>query len=115
MDDENLTRNEEEIVENDDVTGEEAHRIEEFRDLRNLIEEVLGEIRSMRDDFAGIREDFTNGREALENARAEFVANGGVITDIDDDGDADIVISGMDALEDEYNDYIPEKLDLDMD
>lgn len=81
--DEDLTRNEEETVERDDVTGEEAHRIGEFDELRSMLSDVLDAVRGMREDVMA----------AVQASAAVSVGNGAVVTD---GGDGSAVIDAED-------------------
>lgn len=56
MDEETLTGEErEQMDETPDETPEEAHRVGEFRELRDLLDEVLSEVRAMRSDIGSLR------------------------------------------------------------
>lgn len=91
MDEENLTEEEREIEERDGVDGEEAHRIGEFDELRNLMEEV-------RDMLAGHIEDVNKRFDGVTTSIAALTEEGAVIReDVDGDGDLDAVL--LDALD----------------
>lgn len=93
----NLTPDEQEIENDTDTSGEEAHRIGEFDDLRDRlerIESVLGNVASMV--------------EAMRTTAAAIdIDNGGEVAD--GDGDADVV------TDDGEVDIIPDYDDMDLD
>lgn len=93
----NLTLDEREIENDTDTSGEEAHRIGEFDDLRDRlerIESVLGNVASMV--------------EAMRTTAAAIdIDNGGEVAD--GDGDADVV------TDDGEVDIIPDYDDMDLD
>ena len=92
-----LTPGEQEIEDETDTSGEEAHRIGEFDDLRDRlerIESVLGNI--------------TSTLEAMRTTAAAIdIDNGADVADIDD-GDAGVVT-------DDEADIIPDYDDMDLD
>lgn len=92
-----LTPDEQEIEDETGTSGEEAHRIGEFDDLRDRlvrIENTLGTI--------------TETLEAMRTTAAAIdIDNGADVVDVDGDGDADIVTD--DAVE------IPDYDDMDLD
>ncbi len=93
MDEQNddLTPEEENLEENTNMDGEEAHRVGEYDELRDKLDTVI----------AGI--------DALTKTVSLFVSNGGaVIRDTDDDGDPDVFD------EDDDGDEIPDVMDLDL-
>lgn len=94
----NLTPDEQRIENDTDTSGEEAHRIGEFDDLRDRlerIESVLGNVASMV--------------EAMRTTAAAIdIDNGGEVADGDGDGDGDVVT-------DDDIDIIPDYEDMDLD
>lgn len=94
-----LTPEEQEIEDGTDTSGEEAHRIGEFDDLRDRlarIESVLGNVASMI--------------EAMRTTAAAIdIDNGGEVADVDGDGDDDVVTDDGEA------DIIPDYDDMDLD
>lgn len=94
-----LTPEEQEIEDETDTSGEEAHRIGEFDDLRDRLERIestLGNITSML--------------EAMRTTAAAIdIDNGADVTDVDGDGDADA------ATDDGEADIIPDYDDMDLD
>lgn len=93
-----LTRNEREVEDDTGTSGEEAHRIGEFDDLRDRldrIESMLGNI--------------TATLEAMRTTAAAIdIDNGADVADVDGDGDADVVT-------DDEVDIIPDYDDMDLD
>lgn len=94
-----LTPEEREIEDETDTSGEEAHRIGEFDDLRDRLERIesmLGNI--------------TSTLEAMRTTAAAIdIDNGGEMADVDGDGDADVVTDDGEA------DIIPDYDDMDLD
>lgn len=92
-----LTTDEQEIEDETGTSGEEAHRIGEFDDLRDRlerIENVLGTI--------------TSTLEAMRTTAAAIdIDNGADVADVDGDGDADVIAD--DEIE------IPDYEDMDLD
>lgn len=92
MDEENLTEEEREIEERDDVDGEEAHRIGEFRELRDIMEDV----RSM---LEGHIQDVNERFDGVATSIAALTEEGAVIREKDADGDGDVDAVLLDALD----------------
>lgn len=94
-----LTPEEREIEDGTDTSGEEAHRIGEFDDLRDRLERIesmLGNI--------------TSTLEAMRTTAAAIdIDNGADVVDADGDGDADVV------TDDGESDIIPDYDDMDLD
>ena len=94
-----LTPEEQEIEDETDTSGEEAHRIGEFDDLRDRLERIenmLGNVASMV--------------EAMRTTAAAIdIDNGGEVAGADGDGDADA------ATDDDEADIIPDYDDMDLD
>lgn len=92
-----LTPDEREIENETDTSGEEAHRIGEFDDLRDRLERIentLGNVASMI--------------EAMRTTAAAIdIDNGADVVDVDGDGDADVIAD--DEIE------IPDYEDMDLD
>lgn len=92
-----LTPDEQEIEDETGTSGEEAHRIGEFDDLRDRLERIetaLGNI--------------TETLEAMcTTAAAIDIDNGADVVDVDGDGDADVIAD--DEIE------IPDYDDMDLD
>lgn len=94
-----LTPDEQKIEDETGTSGEEAHRIGEFDDLRDRLERIetaLG--------------DITSTLEAMRTTAAAIdIDNGADVVDVDGDGDADII---ADDGEIEIPDYDDMDLDL---
>ena len=92
-----LTPDEREIEDETDTSGEEAHRIGEFDDLRDRLERIENTLGTITETLEAMR----------TTAAAIDIDNGADVVDVDDDGDADIVTD--DAIE------IPDYDDMDLD
>lgn len=101
-----LTPEEQEIEDETDTSGEEAHRIGEFDGLRDRLERIesaLGDVTSTLGDIASTLEAMRTTAAAID------IDNGADVADVDGDGDADVVTdSGIDIIPD-YDD-----MDLDL-
>lgn len=94
-----LTPEEQEIEDETDTSGEEAHRIGEFDDLRDRLERI--------EDMLGT---ITETLEAMRTTAAAIdIDNGADVVDVDGDGDADIIADDNDEIE------IPDYDDMDLD
>lgn len=78
--DENLTEDEEEAVEDGGMSGEEAHRYEEFEELNGRLNRVLAVLDSIV--------------AALNDLQAVSIESGAIVTD--NDGSEDIEIEALD-------------------
>lgn len=96
---ENLTPEESEIEQTDNVDGEEAHRIGEFDDLRDRLERIESVVNAIADILGEMR----------TTADAIDIDNGATVADVDGDGDGD-----ADIIEDDVT-VIPDYDDLDLD
>lgn len=92
-----LTPDKQEIEDETDTSGEEAHRIGEFDDLRDRLERI----ESMLGDITSTLEEMRTTAAAID------IDNGGEVVDVDGDGDADVV------TDDAVN--IPDYDDMDLD
>lgn len=93
-----LTPDEQEIEEETGTSGEEAHRIGEFDDLRDRLERIESTLGTITETLEAMR----------TTAAAIDIDNGADVVDVDGDGDAD-VIAEDDAIE------IPDYEDMDLD
>lgn len=93
-----LTPDEQEIGDDTGTSGEEAHRIGEFDDLRDRLERVENALGAITEMLEAMR----------TTAAAIDIDNGADVVDVDGDGDAD-VIAEDDAVE------IPDYDDMDLD
>lgn len=99
-----LTPDEREIEDETGTSGEEAHRIGEFDDLRDRLERIENTLGTITETLGTITETL----EAMRTTAAAIdIDNGADVVDIDGDGDADIVTD--DAVE------IPDYDDMDLD
>ena len=78
--DENLTEDEEEAVEDGGMSGEEAHRCEEFEELNGKLDRAL----TVLDSIVA----------ALNDLQAVSIESGAIVTD--NDGSEDIEIEALD-------------------
>lgn len=76
MDDE--TTEERDTAERDDLTPDEAHRADEFDDLRDMLRSVLDKVSAISERIDGIYDNFTD-------SVAQMVENGATIKENDDD------------------------------
>lgn len=94
-----LTPEEQEIEDETDTSGEEAHRIGEFDDLRDRLERIESALGNI-----------TSTLEAMRTTAAAIdIDNGADVVDVDGDGDADVVTDDGEA------DIIPDYDDMDLD
>ena len=93
-----LTPEEQEIEDDTGTSGEEAHRIGEFDDLRDRLERIESALGNI-----------TSTLEAMRTTAAAIdIDNGADVADVDGDGDADVVT-------DDEADIIPDYDDMDLD
>lgn len=91
---------EEQVIEDETGTsGEEAHRIGEFDDLRGRLERIEGTLGTITEMLEAMR----------TTAAAIDIDNGADVVDVDGDGDADIIADDNDEIE------IPDYDDMDLD
>lgn len=94
-----LTPDEQEIEDETGTSGEEAHRIGEFDDLRDRLERIENTLGTI-----------TETLEAMRTTAASIdIDNGADVVDVDGDGDADTI---ADDGEIEIPDYDDMDLDL---
>lgn len=94
-----LTPDEQEIEDETDTPGEEAHRIGEFDDLRDRLERIESALGNITSTLEAMR----------TTASAIDIDNGADVVDADGDGGADVI---ADDGEIEIPDY--EDMDLDL-
>lgn len=93
-----LTPEEQEIEDDTGTSGEGAHRIGEFDDLRDRLERIESALGNI-----------TSTLEAMRTTAAAIdIDNGADVVDVDGDGDADVVT-------DDEADIIPDYDDMDLD
>lgn len=93
-----LTPDEREIEDETDTSGEEAHRIGEFDDLRDRLERIETALGTITETLEAMR----------TTAAAIDIDNGADVADVDGDGDADIITDDIFKIPD-YDD-----MDLDL-
>lgn len=89
MDDE--TTEERDTAERDDLTPDEAHRVGEFDDLRDMLARVLDKLDTMNERIDGIYDNFTD-------SVAQMIENGATVKETDDVAEA-IAEAAADDLE----------------
>ena len=94
-----LTPDEQEIEYESGTSGEEAHRIGEFDDLRDRLERIENTLGTITETLEAMR----------TTAAAIDIDNGADVVDVDGDGDADVI---ADDGEIEIPDYDDMDLDL---
>ena len=72
------TTEERDTVERDDHTPDEARRVGEFDDLRDMLARVLDKLDAMNERIDGIYDNFTD-------SVAQLVENGATVKETDDD------------------------------
>ena len=92
------TPDEREIEVETDTSGEEAHRIGEFDDLRDRLERIESALGAITETLEAMR----------TTAAAIDIDNGADVVDVDGDGDADVATDDSDIIPD-YDD-----MDLDL-
>ena len=92
-----LTPDEQAIEDETGTSGEEAHRIGEFDDLRDRLERIESALGSITETLESMR----------ATAAAIDIDNGADVVDVDGDGDADVIAD--DEIE------IPDYEDMDLD
>lgn len=95
------TPDEQGIEDETDTSGEEAHRIGEFDDLRDRLERI----ESALGDIASTLEEMRTTAAAID------IDNGADVADVDGDGDGDADV----AIDDGEADIIPDYDDMDLD
>lgn len=90
MDDE--TTEERDTAERDDLTSDEAHRVGEIDDLRDMLSRVLDKIDAMNERIDGIYDNFTD-------SVAQMVENGAIVKETDDDAAEAIAQAAAEDLE----------------
>ena len=94
-----LTPDEQEIEDETGTSGEEAHRIGEFDDLRDRLERIESTLGTITETLEAMR----------TTAAAIDIDNGADVVDVDGDGVADIIADDNDEIE------IPDYDDMDLD
>lgn len=82
MDDE--TSEERNTAERDDLTPDEAHRVSEFDDLRDMLRDVLDKVNSLSDRTDVISERIDGIYDNFTDSVAQMVENGATVKENDD-------------------------------
>lgn len=90
MDDE--TTEERDTAERDDLTENEAHRVGEFDDIRDMLAKVLDKLDAMDSRIDGIYDSFTD-------SVSQMVENGATVKETDDDAAEAIAQAAAEDLE----------------
>lgn len=90
MDDE--TTEERDTAEHDDLTPDEAHRVGEFDDLRDMLRDVLDKVNAISERIDGIYDNFTD-------SVAQMIENGAIVKENDDDAAEAIAQAAAEDLE----------------
>ena len=90
MDDE--TTEERDAAGRDGLTPDEAHRVGEFDDLRDMLTRVLDKLDAMNERIDGIYDNFTD-------SVAQMIENGATVKETDDDVAEAIAEAAADDLE----------------
>ena len=83
MDDE--TTEEKDAAERDDLTENEAHRVGEFDDLRDMLRSVLDKVNAIDDRTNAISERIDGIYDNFADSVAQMVENGATVKETDDD------------------------------
>lgn len=88
MDDE--TTEERDTAERDDLTENEAHRVGEFDDLRDMLRDVLVKVGALSERMDTISERIDGIYDNFADSVAQMVENGATVKENDDDA-ADVI------------------------
>ena len=83
MDDE--TSKERDTAERDGLTPDEAHRVGEFDDLRDMMRDVLDKVSALSDRMDAISERIDGIYDNFADSVAQMVENGATVKENDDD------------------------------
>lgn len=97
MDDE--TSEERDTAERDDLTPDEAHRVGEFDDLRDMLRDVLDKVNALSDRTDAISERIDGIYDNFTDSVAQMVENGATVKENDDDVAEAIVQAAAEDLE----------------
>lgn len=86
MDDENPA--ERDTAERDDLTENEAHRVGEFDDLRDMLRGVLDKVNAIGDRMDAISERIDGIYDNFTDSVAQMVENGATVKENDDAAEA---------------------------
>lgn len=97
MDDE--TSEERGTAERDDLTENEAHRVGEFDELRDMIRDVLNKVNTIGDRTDAISERIDGIYDNFTDSVAQMVENGATVKENDDDAAEAIAQAAAEDLE----------------
>lgn len=97
MDDE--TSEERDTAERDDLTPDEAHRVGEFDDLRDMLRDVLDKVNALSDRTDTISERIDGIYDNFADSVAQMIENGATVKENDDDVAEAIVQAAAEDLE----------------
>lgn len=97
MDDE--TSEERDTAEHDDLTENEAHRVGEFDDLRDMLRDVLDKVNAIGERTDAISERIDGIYDNFTDSVAQMVENGATVKENDDDVAEAIAQSAAEDLE----------------
>lgn len=97
MDDE--TPEERDAAERDDLTENEAHRMGEFDDLRDMLRDVLDKVSALSDRTDAISERIDGIYDNFADSVAQMVENGATVKENDDDVAEAIIQAAAEDLE----------------
>lgn len=97
MDDE--TSEERDTAERDDLTPDEAHRVGEFDDLRDMLRDVLDKVNALSDRTDAISERIDGIYDNFADSVAQMVENGAIVKENDDVAAEAIVQAAAEDLE----------------
>lgn len=86
------TTEEKDVADRDDLTENEAHRVGEFDDIRDMLARALDKLDAMNDRIDGIYDNFAD-------SVAQMVENGATVKETDDDAAEAIAQAAADDLE----------------
>lgn len=86
------TTEEKDVADRDDLTENEAHRVGEFDDIRDMLVRALDKLDAMNDRIDGIYDNFAD-------SVAQMVENGATVKETDDDAAEAIAQAAADDLE----------------
>lgn len=86
------TTEEKDVADRDDLTENEAHRVGEFDDIRDMLVRTLDKLDAMNDRIDGIYDNFAD-------SVAQMVENGATVKETDDAAAEAIAQAAADDLE----------------
>lgn len=93
------TSEERDTAERDDLTPDEAHRVGEFDDLRDMLRDVLDKVNALSDRTDAISERIDGIYDNFTDSVAQMIENGATVKENDDDVAEAIVQAAAEDLE----------------